>query len=223
MELINICLKIRRNVSVVFCFVFILFYFSLVSALGDKLQVEAAGVLTREGQALQQEGEFLESILKFQRVYELAVANENLDLQLESLKRLGILHWNIGKIEDSVQYYKAALEIADELNLEQDHSFCSTVLSLTGYYSQGREYNRQKAFLKSVDSFQSALELSRKVESREHELKCLRQLSITYWDMSDLEKFNVLNEQGLKIARDLNHKAEIGRALNNIGLYYCQA
>jgi len=220
MELKNIDSKSRLCTIVFPICALALFFYSLDPSYGIRFQTENIFMLMERGEDLQQEGKFLESISSFQKAYDHAANSENLNLQLKSLKHLGILHWNIGKIEDSVHYFNAALEIADKPNFEKERSFFSAILALIEHYSQGREYNRQKEYLKSVESFDSAIDLSRQINSREHELKCLRQLSITYWDMSDLEKFFLLNEQGLKIAREINHKAEIGRALNNIGLYY---
>jgi CHAT domain-containing protein/tetratricopeptide (TPR) repeat protein len=64
--------------------------------------------------------------------------------------------------------------------------------------------------------------LARAIQSKGHELKCLRQLSFNYWELKDFQEFYLLNRAGLAIAREIKHKQEEGRFLNNIGLFYWQ-
>jgi tetratricopeptide (TPR) repeat protein len=71
-----------------------------------------------------------------------------------------------------------------------------------------------------VESFEKAIALAREIQSKEHELKCLRQLSATYSELNDLDKFLSLSQSALEIALQINHKQEEGRCLFHIGYYY---
>ncbi len=64
--------------------------------------------------------------------------------------------------------------------------------------------------------------MSRRVNSLEHEVKCLRQLSSTFWQINEYHKSFILSSTALSIAQKINHKKEAGNCLNNIGLYYWQ-
>jgi len=72
----------------------------------------------------------------------------------------------------------------------------------------------------SIAQFELAIDQARKIESPEHELKCLRQLSLNYFDLKRFQEFFLLNQSALGIARKLNHKQEEGRCLNQIGVFY---
>jgi CHAT domain-containing protein/tetratricopeptide (TPR) repeat protein len=72
----------------------------------------------------------------------------------------------------------------------------------------------------AISEFQIAIDKAKKIQSDEHELKCLRQLSVTYFDMDNYQQFYVFSKKALEIAEKINHKREIGNNSNNIGLYF---
>ncbi len=74
-----------------------------------------------------------------------------------------------------------------------------------------------------MKQFETAIELSRELAEPEFELKCLRQLSVSYFELEKLKGFLELNEKALQIARSLKHRREEARCLNNIGLYFFRA
>jgi len=133
---------------------------------------------------------------------------------------LGLLYWNIGQIEKSLDFYREALFLADKINLKDKRQEILDRIEVYKLYRNGKEYRSQDQHQKSIVSLEKAIALARKIKSKDHEVKCLRQLSITYSGLNDLKKFFSLNEEALKIACKLNHRKEEGRCLNNIGIFY---
>ena len=140
--------------------------------------------------------------------------------EVKCLISLGLLYWNIGELEKSSEKYKKALSIAKKINLKDKLEHCRTALEIYRLYKEGKKYRSLGENKKSIESFQQAIDLVEKTKSKEHELKCLRQLSATYWQMNELQKCFLLNKDALNIAQSLNHRKEEGNCLYNIGLYY---
>jgi CHAT domain-containing protein len=134
--------------------------------------------------------------------------------------RLGLLYWNVSRLNESSDMYKKALSINQKISLKNEQEGCLTALEIYKLYSEGKDFRSSRKYEKSIESFKKAINLARKINSKEHELKCLRQLSLTYWELNDLQEFFPLNKEALKIAKILNHKLEEGRCLINIGGFY---
>jgi len=133
--------------------------------------------------------------------------------------RLGLLYWNVGRLNESSDMYKKALSITQKISLKNEQEECLTALEIYKLYSEGKDFRSSRKYEKSIESFKKAINLARKINSKEHELKCLRQLSLTYWELNNFQEFFSLNKEALNIAKILNHKQEKGRCLNNIGIY----
>jgi CHAT domain-containing protein/Tfp pilus assembly protein PilF len=133
---------------------------------------------------------------------------------------LGVLFWNLGQPKESADRYAKALALAQRLGQKDLQHKCSGALKIYEAYSRGKELRSAGRNKESITYFELAVDLARTMKSPEHELKCLRQLSLNYFQLEALKEFFSLNDQALKIARRLNHKQEVGRCLNNIGLFY---
>jgi CHAT domain-containing protein/TPR repeat protein len=72
----------------------------------------------------------------------------------------------------------------------------------------------------SLEKFEQAIYLGRETGFPIYELKCLRQIGITYWQMGSINLFLESNIKALEISDRISHKKEKGRCLNNIGVYY---
>jgi len=144
----------------------------------------------------------------------------NKEWEAKCLIGLGILYWNIGELEKSTENYKKALFIAKKFNLKDKLERCRTALEIYRLYKEGKKFRSSGECKKSIESFQQAINLAEKIKSKEHKLKCLRQMSITYWELKNLQTYLSLNEDALNIAQSLNHRKEEGRCLNNIGIFY---
>jgi len=140
--------------------------------------------------------------------------------EVKCLISLGLLYWNIGELEESLEKYKKALSIAKKFNLKDKQEDCRTALEIYRLYKEGKKFRSSGEYTKSIESFQQAIELAERLESKEHELKCRRQMSFAYRELNKLKKFLSLNKEALKIAEKLKHKKEKSNCLINIGNYY---
>ncbi|GAF94560.1 unnamed protein product, partial [marine sediment metagenome] len=165
-------------------------------------------------------GKFDESIKLFEE--SLAVAKKINDgkRECESLLKLGLSYWNIAQFKTSSLHYKHALELAEKLDLKYLQEKCRSSLELYMLYKEGKKTRSSGEYEKSIEYFEQAIHLAEKSRGQEHKLKCLRQLSQTYWELDNYSKFFRLNEKALMIAQSLNHRKEEGICLFNLGIYY---
>jgi len=177
----------------------------------------------KSGVTLRNEGSFEQAIHVFTQSLRLAERINNEKEQVKCLVNLGILYWNIGKLEDSLNNYKQAQFLAERYNFEKMQNRCQNAIKIHNLYKEAKNFRASNENLKSIESFEKAIFLSRESESKEHEVKCLRQLSITYEDSNNSKEFFHLNQVALKIAHSLNHEKEKGRCLINIGNFYKKA
>jgi len=168
------------------------------------------------------DGNFLCAVEAFTHALNIAKKVSKVEAEIECLMNLGLLNWNVGQIEKSVDFYERAFGKAKRMNSAEKVEKCKIILEISDSYLEGKKLQRCGRYRKSIESFGNAIDLSKKIKSKEHMLKCLRKLSISYFYLYELQKFNSLNEKALRIARILNHKKEEGRCLNNIGLYNCK-
>ena len=136
-----------------------------------------------------------------------------------SLGQLGYLYWNTGDLLESTRCFKEALALSKTLADNKFFMIFETALKIHDQYNSGKKFRDKEEYEKAIRVFESAISLSRSIKSPEHEVKCIRQLSLVYYYSGNLMEFNNLNEQVLNISRTINHKTEEARALNNIGLY----
>jgi CHAT domain-containing protein/Tfp pilus assembly protein PilF len=176
--------------------------------------------LFQKGEQIRLEGDYKKALSYYERAFSVAEKTNNQEDELDSLERLGLLFWNMGRPEESSDKYRRTLEIAKELANKKKIKLCTTALMISSNYSKGKDFRSLGKYDDSIVAFKTAIELARQIDSKEHELKCLRQMSLCYWEINNFQQFFLLNNQALQIARDLNHKQEEGRCLNNIGLFY---
>ena len=96
----------------------------------------------------------------------------------------------------------------------------SDYIQIYEFYREGKQSLREEKYQKAITGFEKSIELAKKIKSEEHELKCLRELSLSHLYLDDIDNFLSLNQQALKIARRIRHRQEQGRCLFNIGYYY---
>ena len=173
-----------------------------------------------QGSALRQQGEFHKAIAVFDDALRLAGARGDARARLECLMNLGILYWDIGKVKDSDGIYRQALFLSQKLGLQDREAQCNAYVRIYKAYVRGKEACSAGSHQLSIAQFSTAIDLARKMNSLEHELKCLRQMSINYHQLDAYPDFLSLNQGALEIAKKLNHRKEEGRCLNNIGIYF---
>ena len=171
-----------------------------------------------QGESSQLGGDFLAAMNSYGRALKISrelnlVAKESL-----CLYKIGILAWNLGQIEKSRDSFSKILFNEPNGSVYQER--CSYALRIIDSYLHGKDMRRSNRLEESIRSLSEAIELARAGKLKDLQLKCLRQISLSYWDAQEYSDFLRHNREALKIAQEISHKIEIGRCFNNIGLYY---
>lgn len=169
------------------------------------------------------DGQFKEALESFQASLNFAKTGGHEQGEVECYKNIGLIFWNLGQLDKSKEFYSQAQLFAEKYGLETANKEIFLFNKIFRLYTEGKTSRASNDYEESIYSFQKAVDLARDNHNKHHELKCLRQMSLTYWELNDLQTFHKLNERCLKIAMGLNHRREIGRAFNNIGLYFWKA
>lgn len=140
--------------------------------------------------------------------------------QSKCLLRLAIIKWDLGHIAESSGYFNEARAVFKNVNDRRAEEYCLKCLKIIQLYNQGKAARDTNANYLSLEKFEQAIFLGRETGFPDFELKCLRQMGLTYWQMGRLNLFLESNKKGLEISNRINHKIEKGRCLNNIGVYY---
>ncbi len=149
----------------------------------------------------------------------MAKSMDDVSGQVQALKELGLLFWNIGQIDKSTKSFQEALFLTDK-SMPEDKKELRNKVDISTFYKDGKRYRNQSQFQNSITSFTLAVALAQKIDSREHLVKCFRQLGVAYWEMSDVEGFYKTTKQALELAKTIHHRIEEGRCSYNIGLYF---
>lgn len=175
--------------------------------------------LFNQGEKFRLEGEFEKAIDCFKNSISLANKNGAKKVELEAHTKLGILFWNLGQLKESENSYLKALALAKSSGLKDREKECLDAFDIINLYNKAKEFRSSGDYKNSIEYFQKAINIAKNIHSPDHELKCLRQMSLCYWDQNDFQEFRNLNEMALSIARKTRNKREEGICLNNIGLY----
>jgi len=215
-------LKIRKLIFAAVASLFFAFYcFSPELFALPKVDIEQEySQLFTSAEKTRMDGKFEESIRLFEKSLRVAKKITDKKKQCDSLLQLGILYWNIGLLKESSVHYEHALQLAQKFNLQNLKEKCQNSLEIHRLYKDGKKFRSLGENRKSIESFRKAIELAKKIKSLEHEVKCHRQMSYTYWELSKLKEFFSLNQEALKIAQRLKHEREKSNCLISIGNYY---
>jgi CHAT domain-containing protein/tetratricopeptide (TPR) repeat protein len=168
------------------------------------------------------EGKFEEGLELSSQALSIAQKTRDEESEMDSLVQRGFLYWNLGRMKESSEAFARALPIAERLGVAEKKKACSVSLEIYDLYVQGKERRDSGDYQTSIEKFKRAVELAKSIQGKGQELKCLRQLSLNYWELKDFQEFYLLNKRGLAIAQEIKHQQEEGRCLNNIGLFYWQ-
>lgn len=215
-------LKIRKLIFITIASLFSsLFFFNLELFPLKKINSEQLySQFFTQGEKFRLNGEFEESIRLFEKSLSVAKKITDKKRECESLIKLGLLYWNIGQLKESSVHYEHALKLTQKFNLKSLQKKCQNSLEIYRLYQEGKKLCSSGEYQKSIESFQQAIDLAEKIGSKEHEVKCRRQISYTYWELNKLKKYLSLNKEALKIAQSLKHKKEKSKCLISIGNFY---
>lgn len=174
----------------------------------------------QNAEVLKKKGFFEDALRGYRQAYNLSLKEGIPDNVCRSLLGLGLMNLNIGKMEISTVFYNKAHETA----LKNDLSACASTarksLDIQNFLSEGIQARKNGDNENSIKLLEKALELSRKAGFLEHQLKCLRHLSITHWRLNNIGEFFRFSEKALPIAQKLNHRQEECKCSINIGVFY---
>lgn len=204
---------------ILFCFLSIL----LSTILGEGSQGEGEDFLSLIQLARQEQanGSYQKSLDLYKICLGL-VSEKNEEYKYECYYGLGIVSWNLGNISDSKDFF-----LKSELTATKSHNSGQAnrphaAIRILDLYQSGKAARLKENYNQSTEDFKQAIKLAAEIQCPELELKCLRLLSLTYWEVSDFAEFYNLNRKALEIAEAINHNRERGRCLNNIGAYYAK-
>jgi CHAT domain-containing protein len=173
-----------------------------------------------KAQWLREQGRYEESIrILEQEIHRRYSEDEKPDRAISWLN-IGLDYWNLGDVDRAQNSFIFILALTREQPDRQIIEFASTAVEIISFYKEAKSRRLKQKYYDSEALFQKALQVARMKMMKEFELKCLRQLSLVYWDQGKLEDYFRANERALQLAGEINHYLEQAYALNNIGLYF---
>jgi CHAT domain-containing protein/tetratricopeptide (TPR) repeat protein len=172
------------------------------------------------GEKNRKNGDFGEAINSYNKCLSPdAISNLKSEV-LEAYIGLGLSQWNTGILKDSEESFRKAASLARELGIRDREIFCLDSVEIHRLYSEAKNFRTNSEYGKSIAAFQKAIDLAKKNMSPDLELKCLRQMSVCYYEINNFPEFYGINQNALLIAEQINNTKEKGLCLNNIGLYF---
>jgi tetratricopeptide (TPR) repeat protein len=173
------------------------------------------------GEELRLRGEFDSAIPYFRKSLDLA---QKAGLSTDEIRchwKIGLLNWNIGKVNDAADQFQAAKLIADRLGALEESKQSDKILKVIGYYKLGKKSRDEtRNDNQSLFYFDQAIQIADEIANPDLKLKCLRQKSVTYFDKNDLINYFRLNQEALSLAIRGKNERDQGNCLNNLGIYY---
>jgi CHAT domain-containing protein/Tfp pilus assembly protein PilF len=174
----------------------------------------------RIAEKYQKEGNFEKALFQYKIAEKIAKQKSDKKKECEASLKIGLMLWNLGMLDDSLDQYNKALDIAIESNFDEKILFIINVKNIFKFYLEGKKLRSKGESINSINTFKQAIDLSSRIHSNEHKLKCLRQISLSFHAINNLDEFNKQNENALIIATSLNHEKEEANCLINIGSFY---
>jgi CHAT domain-containing protein len=205
--------SIFKNIFSILILFFLLFYLS-----SNFYSQSQKYILIDQSDYYYKNGDYeksLKILIKAKTIYK-----NNKNIEIEILTRLGLLFWNNGDLIESLNYYKKALALTKELKLSDKTDKIQKIIDIYNYYNKGKLFKQIGKNKESIDSFRKAIIIAKQVNSIEHEIKCIRQLSAVYYLLDDKKNFSRLINESYQKAIDINFEREEGYSAFNLGLYY---
>lgn len=199
-------------------FVFIFFFLTVFMAANDTRTVTSRKL--EEARQLRLSGKFAESLKVLENEVSHKPGRKNSSELAEGWLNIALNYWNLGEVSRAENAFIFAEALADEKNDQAIKSYARTSLEIIKLYQEAKRKRQEKSYQEAEALFLSGINIAQKNGMKEMELKCLRQLSLLYWEMGEMEKFASCLESLLSIARFLNNKHEEIRSLDSIGFYY---
>ncbi len=143
---------------------------------------------------------------------ELLGKQNNLRLQATAIFNLGTLNYKQGKIDDAIESYQSAFNIAQKA---EDHK-----LAIQSLNALGSAYLEKNNIDKAIESFETLLEIYKSIGDNLRSAFLLNNLGLIYQNKGELEKaFHCFNKSK-KIFHQENNKYGEASSITNIAGYY---
>ncbi len=143
-------------------------------------------------------------------------------MEIRSLICLGRLSWALGRPKEAHDHFQAAIETATKIHSSDDAETCRKALRIYDLYSQAKADRLAGKADTAVRLLGQAAEIARQIGHPEPEIKCLRQMSMAFWESQNYQLFLSTNERILKLARESNDRRELAAVYQNFGLFHFQ-
>jgi CHAT domain-containing protein/Tfp pilus assembly protein PilF len=180
-------------------------------------------LLYENGLALRSEGNLEKSAKAFSQALETIQGNfdSQRHFKTDILINLGILSWDLGATRESYEYFVRAEASAEKYGVKEKIEYCRSVIKLTILYFRAKDLRDSEGdYTGSEKAFRDAIAIAKKIHSDDHQIKCLRQLSINYQENNNIGEFSRLNMEARELAQQSHIEREFGYCSYNIGLYY---
>lgn len=175
---------------------------------GDKQSEQQAYL--KWGQMLCHHGEYTQSRQHLETAYQLSVEIQSPLAQAISLNALGVVFFNSGKYDATIEYSLRALDVGQPTD---DQTMLANIHS-----NLGGVYHYMADFPAAIEHYLHALDLRRSIGDRRFEASSLYNLAITYSDSGDLVAARQNLEQVCDITRDIGDRRVEGYGWVFLGL-----
>jgi len=145
---------------------------------------------------------------------------KNISTKLQIIIKIGLNYWNLGNINESMAFYKIAAEQAKKYSRKTEVASLEQYLDIYKYYNLGKQFRSQRNLNDAKLCFEKAIIISINLKSKEHQIKCQRQLGSLYYELNDKRNYYKLNIEAYNSAKSINLKREEEYCAYNLGLYF---
>jgi len=201
-----------RNISISLCIILALTISPFIwchshdKEKHNEIISKSSYVFFQEGEKRLEDGLFSLAQESYEKSLKAACASKDRNGEARCVLRLSLVFWNLGQLDKSFELCKRALSLSEEYGLSNTYAESQKVIEIHDFYEKGKLKREIHEYDGSIKSFQSAIDRAKKIGSKYHELKCLRQLSLSYWEINEVQEFYLLNEKCLELSKELNHK-----------------
>ncbi|MCJ7679347.1 MAG: CHAT domain-containing protein [Candidatus Aminicenantes bacterium] len=149
-----------------------------------------------------------------------ARASGDTSTELKILIDLGEHEYFYGYSDLSRVNFEEGLRLSDRVNNQADKERLRQYLQIHKDCESAAEQSDQGHYREAARLLENALSTAEEIHSDLHEMRCLRKLSIQYYQLNEFEEMSDLNQKSLQLARKLGNPTDEMRCLYNIGITY---
>lgn len=148
----------------------------------------------------------------FSQCYAIARDGENDHILYACLAALGSVHEKLGELDTSVRYNQQSLALADSIGYQLGVAFALQNI--------GTNKTKQKRYWSAEQDLRKALDLFQSLNFKNGQVSTMQYLSELYAEQDRAEEAIAVLEEGLVVAREVNHRQKISDFYKKLGLLY---